>query len=366
VDRGAASAVHTHEMSKPSGNDDHRKRMRLRWLKRRWTRSRHRIASTGEKPVPMSHKDLWVKIKRESKGKSPRDEIRLLEDYLSDWPEYKGPYQELRKKLERRVEELRKVSKVLASHASRTDDPFAVRKRGLAEVTLVGLPNTGKTSVFVALTGSDAAVADYPYTTLTPNVGMFGMGGFEFEIVDLPPFPEGSLDEVHYAAGLREACLNATLLCAVVDLVGDAELELDTLERHLGDIGASRPSIVVGSRTDECEPGALDELRSASPDIDVLSFPFPDGGRRAAAEALCRLIGRIVVDARDPVSKEEPLAYALPQGASVLDLAEQIHKDLAGRARLARVWGESASFDGQEVGLDHVLCSGDIVEILAR
>ncbi|MCK4409361.1 MAG: 50S ribosome-binding GTPase, partial [Candidatus Eisenbacteria sp.] len=138
--------------------------------------------------MPISHKDLWIKIKHESKGKPPRDELRLLEDYLSDWPEYKGPYQELRKKLERRVAELKKVGRVLASH-SISEDPFSVRKRGLAQVALVGLPNVGKTSVLAALTGTHAEIADYPYTTLTPNVGMFSLGGFGFEIVDLPPFP---------------------------------------------------------------------------------------------------------------------------------------------------------------------------------
>jgi len=317
--------------------------------------------------MPMSHKDLWVKIKRESKGKSPREELKLLQDYLSEWPEYKGPYQELRKKLERRVDELKRVSKVLSSHSSHPahDDPFSVKKRGLAEVALVGLPNVGKTSVLVALTGSDATVADYPYTTLTPNVGMFSMGGFEFEMVDLPPFPEDSLDEVHYAAGLKEACLNATLLCAVVDLRGDVELQLDALQGHISGIEAGCPSMLIGTGADE-SPEALAALEEQFSSLPVFGFPFSEGGRRAVAEALCGVIGRVVVDARDPSSKEEPLPYAVPEGATVLDLAEQIHKDLAGRARRAKVWGASATFDGQEVGLDHVLSAGDTVEIYTK
>jgi len=317
--------------------------------------------------MPMSHKDLWIKIKRESKGKSPAEELRLLDGYLSDWPEYKGPYQELRKKLERRVAELQRVSSVLASRSSQGGhvDPFSVKKRGLAEVALVGLPNVGKTSVLAALTGSDAAIADYPYTTLTPNIGMFNMGGFELEIVDLPAFPEDSLDEVHYAAGLREACLNATLLCAVVNLAGDSELQLDALQRHVSDIGADCPALIVGTKADEA-PEALESLRAKFTSIPVFGFPLPDGGERVVAEAICRAVGRIVVDARDPATKEDPLAYALPEGSTIHDLAEQIHKELAGRARRARVWGESASFDGQEVGLDHVLSPGDTVEILTR
>jgi len=315
--------------------------------------------------MPISHKDLWIRIKRESKGKPPREELRLLEGHLVDWPEYKGPYQELRKKLERRVEELRKVGRVLASHSA-SDDPFSVRKRGLAEIALVGLPNVGKTSVLDALTGANAEVADYPYTTLTPNVGMFSLGGCEFEIVDLPPFPEGRLEDVHYADGLKEACLNATFLCVVIDLTADRELQLDTLRGQLAEMGADKAIVFMGTHVDTVGPAELAALRELCGGAPVFGLPLREGERRALAEAFCGIIGKIIVDARDPVSKDEPVAYAVPEGASVLDLARQIHKDLAGRARKARVWGTSASFDGQGVGLDHVLSSGDTVEILTK
>ena len=358
--------------------------------------------------MPMSHKDLWVKIKKESKGKSPRDEIHLLEDYLSDWPEYKGPYQELRKKLERRVAELRKVERVLASHSA-SQDPFSIRKRGLAQVALVGLPNVGKTSVLNALTGSDAEVADYPYTTLVPNVGMFGFGAMEFEVVDLPPFPEGRLDELHYASGLKQATLNATIVCPVVDLSADRELQLDRLLEHLRSIGRplvgeartgggaereagvgskeetagpepARPSTVISEersiligtgrdRVDESGADGIDvsgeDTAGLIPNARLLPFPLGEGGRRRVAEAFCEAIGMFVVLARDPSSRDEPVAYALPAGATVLDLARQIHKDLARSAKNGRVWGASADFDGQEVGLDHGLMQGDTVEVVS-
>jgi ribosome-interacting GTPase 1 len=219
--------------------------------------------------------------------------------------------------------------------------------------------------VLVALTGSEASVADYPFTTLTPNVGMFSLGGFEFEILDLPPFPEDSLDEVHYAAGLKEACVNATILCAVVSLAGDYELQLDALQGHVSGMGIECPSMILGTHADDA-PDALEKLKGRFRSIPVFGFPFREGGERAVAEALCRSVGRIVVDARDPVSKEEPLAYALAEGATVMELAEQIHKDLARRGKRAKVWGKSASFDGQEVGMDHVLAAGDTVEIITR
>ncbi|MCK4408734.1 MAG: TGS domain-containing protein, partial [Candidatus Eisenbacteria sp.] len=178
-------------------------------------------------------------------------------------------------------------------------------------------------------------------------------------------FPEGALDEVHYAAGLKEVCLNATLLCIVVDLEGDLEFQLSTLRDQLEGMGAERPAMLVGTHADAAAPD-MKGLRALSTGEPVFGFPLGEGEERAVAEALCGLIGRIVVDARDPVSKEEPLAYAVPEGASVLDLTRLIHKDLTKKARRARVWGPSSSFDGQEVGLDHVLSPGDTVEIVTR
>lgn len=336
--------------------------------------------------MPMSHRDLWRKIKREVKGKPPEEEIRVLEHYLADWPEFKGPYQEMRKKYERRIAELTRILEVQSSHVAHRD-PFSVRKRGIAEVALVGLPNSGKSTLLNALTGAGAATADYPYTTLVPNVGMWNLGAFALELVDLPPVPEGSLSEVQYAAGLREAVLNADLLCLVVSLEGDPVADVRALNERLDEIGVLplfssggpggdgdlgersgrvRGAILVGSRSDLAGPDALSALSGVVPGASVFGHPFGESGTDGLLNALCRFLDKVVVLARDPKSPEEPLRYAVPVGATVLDLAEHIHKDLARSAKRAKVWGASAKFPGQEVGLDHPLGPGDIVEIYSR
>ena len=364
--------------------------------------------------MPMSHKDLWVKIKRETKGKTPVEEASILRAYLAGWPEYKGPYQELGKKLTRRVEELERVLSVRASHEAHTD-PFSIRKRGLAEVGLVGLPNVGKSTLFRALTGAPAEVADYPYTTLVPNVGMMAVGAYEFEIVDLPPLSEEPVSELSYAGGLREAVSNAGLLIIVVDLREDLELQLWLTDERLTELGTRvvwradgpsgigsgdrvRQSVLVGTHADRTEPSGaagavhgndkcpeggqgsetggdvalrgeesrVGRLAELAPGALVFTHPLPDGGRALFGEALCGLVGRIVVKARDPEEPDEPLEYAVPRGATALDLAQAVHKELAGQARGARVWGPSARYEGQEVGLDHLLEPGDMVEIIER
>ncbi len=369
-------------MAATKGTDEHSKRLRLTWLRRTWRRGRRR-GPPGDGPMPISHRDLWNKIKRETKGKTPGEELRILERYLADWPEFKGPYQEMRKKYERRMAELKRILRVQSSQAGH-HDPFSVKKRGIAEIALVGLPNSGKSTLMNALTGAGAETADYPYTTLTPNVGMWNLGAFGFELVDLPPVPEGSLAEVHYAAGLKEAVLNADLLCLVVPLEGDPAAHLRVLRDRLGEIGiaplfapvgsgeegdasggsgAIRGTVVVGTRGDVAGPGGLHALSKLLPDASVFGYPMDESGRSDLSAALCRFLDKIVVVARDPHAREQPVRYAVPAGATVLDLAKHIHKELAESARKAKVWGSSAKFPGQEVGLDHPLSPGDIVEI---
>jgi ribosome-interacting GTPase 1 len=62
--------------------------------------------------------------------------------------------------------------------------------------------------------------------------------------------------------------------------------------------------------------------------------------------------------------KKEDLGppYTVRSGATVVDMAEQIHKDFVAQMKFAKVWG-SAQFDGQQVQRDYVLADGDIVEI---
>lgn len=385
-------------MVAPKGTEAHSKRLRLAWLKRRWRRGRKHGRLLGDGPMPMSPRDMWHKIKRDTKGRQPQEEIRILEEYLSDWPEFKGPYQNMRLKIERRIGELQKIRSVLASKTS-SRDPFSVRKRGLAELALIGLPNAGKTSVFRSLTGADAGVADYPYTTLVPNVAMFPLGGFGFEVVDLPPVSDVPIDDLKYGDGLKEAALNAELLGIVIDLSSDIRQQRDTIERRLEELrvvprygtaedrsarapasssgtdprpgeppgsGAAKEALIFGTRRDVVGDDGILSLEALYPEAAVFGHPFREGEASLVGETLCGFIGRIVVIARDPNSRDEPLAYAVAASATVLDLATEIHKELAAGARSARVWGDSAKFPGQEVGVDHELKPGDTVEILTR
>ena len=131
----------------------------------------------------------------------------------------------------------------------------------LADVALVGYPNAGKSSLIRAISASRARVADYPFTTLVPNLGVVRHGGRVFTIADIPGLIEGAAD----GAGLGTRFLRHVERCRVLLFVLSALDDdppahaLDVLLRELEAFNPElldRPRLYILSKTDLLGPAA--------------------------------------------------------------------------------------------------------------
>ncbi len=131
----------------------------------------------------------------------------------------------------------------------------------LADVGLVGEPNAGKSTFLGAVSDARPRIADYPFTTLQPNLGVVSLADFRtFVIADIPGIIEGA----HEGKGLglqflRHVERTRTLALLVPVDSGDPQAEYDLLRRELG--GHSRslariPHCLVLTKTDLLGPGA--------------------------------------------------------------------------------------------------------------
>ncbi len=138
-----------------------------------------------------------------------------------------------------------------------------LRLKLIADAGLVGLPNAGKSTLLAATSNARPKIADYPFTTLHPNLGVVGIDGAEFVLADIPGLIEGA----HEGRGVGDRFLGHVERCAVllhlIDATSDDVLgDWRTVEGELAAYGhglAGKPRIVVLSKCDAlAEPAARD------------------------------------------------------------------------------------------------------------
>ncbi|MEA2545572.1 MAG: hypothetical protein QOI09_845 [Chloroflexota bacterium] len=308
--------------------------------------------------MPMPHRTFAQVAKRRLIGKEGRERIREVRSLLEELPDYKnGPYADLRKWLLAEIEDTR----VRASAVHR--DSIEVRREGAAQIALVGPPNVGKSSLLQALSEIQIKTGDYPFTTLRPVPANTRIGGVLVQLVEIPGLIEGASDDRGGGRALLGVLrsVDAIIYCC---RAGADPAELAVVRAEIAAAGIDKPSFLAATRADEADPAALARLAAAFQDLAVVPVSILDEATLDAFRAATwSLTGLIRVRLRSNGSIDaEPLA--LQPGATVIDVADWVHHDLASSFSGALVWGPSARFDGQRVGRDHAVQDGDVVEIL--
>jgi GTP-binding protein len=183
----------------------------------------------------------------------------------------------------------------------------------IADVGLVGFPNAGKSTLISRISAARPKIADYPFTTLVPNLGVVDLGeGRSFVVADLPGLIEGAAD----GAGLGHRFLRHLGRCRVlVHLVaGDVEEDpverVRVIERELEAYDpelAERPRITILSKVDVLEPEAeaamLARLREAGIEAEPLSA-VSGKGLRSLLERVWRLQSNSVKPVESPDAED--------------------------------------------------------------
>ena len=186
----------------------------------------------------------------------------------------------------------------------------------LADVGLVGFPNAGKSTLISRISAAHPKIADYPFTTLTPNLGVVSLSGDRsFVVADVP----GLLKGAHEGHGLGHQFLRhierTKILVHLVDVssasgrepVKDFDIIRDELRRFDEQV-AAKPQIVVATKIDALDdPARLDSLRSH---VRKKRLPFVtiSAVSGEGLDELLETIWRGIVAAREAAAVSEPEA----------------------------------------------------------
>jgi GTP-binding protein len=175
--------------------------------------------------------------------------------------------------------------------------------RLVADVGLVGLPNAGKSTLLSRLTAARPKVADYPFTTLAPNLGVAGGEEGRFVVADVPGLVEGA----HAGKGLGDRFLRHVSRCRALAYVVDISAEdpasdLDAVKAEVAAFDpdlAERPWIVVATKRDLVSPEDLERRVAGVPVSEVVMVSGVTGeGLDDLGQRLARLAAETPAPAR--------------------------------------------------------------------
>jgi GTP-binding protein len=181
----------------------------------------------------------------------------------------------------------------------------------LADVGVVGLPNAGKSTLIAAISAARPKIADYPFTTLVPQLGVVATGPYEsFVIADLPGLIAGAAEGAGLGIQFLKHVERCRVLLHLVELANPDSgpaADLATVEHELGAFDREllhRPRIVCGSKLDAAAPGQAQRLRAA---VEQRGLPYHEisAATGAGLVELRHALAAILREAPAPFRREQ-------------------------------------------------------------
>ncbi len=386
--------------------------------------------------LPPEARAKWAKY---LDARTPEEKLRALEEYLSSIPKHKGT-ENLRAWVRRKIAELREeIEERKARRAGRGGPSFFIEKEGAAQIIILGLPNSGKSSLLRALTNAKPLVSEIPFTTKYPVPGMLKYEDIQFQLVEAPSIVNGiSQGAIWWGSRVLGLARNADALLLVIDAVnqpldqlkiiknelkeagihllkpkGEAyvirskaihgvrvisfgkllgctaddvrkllvkygirnaevrilgEATLEDVEEAIFERKTFKPSVIALTKIDAVQDDVtkyIKNIKKILPSSPIIPVSAVTGeGLKALPPQIFKATKVLRIYTKEPTSnKPSKKPLILREGATVEDAVRKIREDYLKFFKYARIWGPSAKYPGERVGLDHQLMDGDILEI---
>jgi len=318
----------------------------------------------------------FEKEKQLKTARTPEDKIAIMEELLSLIPKHNGT-EKLQALYKTKIAKLKAQSQKKTATAKQ-GPIFYIDKAGAGQITFIGPPNTGKSSLIKALTNANPEIGNYPFTTHSPSPAMMKYENIQIQLVDMPPITHEYLEPWQ-----AELIKNTDSVLIVLDLGSqdtgnDYKVLSDKLkERNIELVPANtevspekrffqKRALIAANKKDMPDSELNLLLLKGVCNADFEVFPvssLQEEGLKELRERFFSVLNVVRVYSKMPGKKAEKRdPYIFNKGETLMDMAKTIHRDFAQKLKFARIWG-TGKYQGQKVNHEYLLQDEDIIEL---
>ena len=308
------------------------------------------MASTNQSP-------FYQRAEQEfHKATTDEERIACLEIMMKEVPKHKSS-ENMRKNLTNRYKRLK--NNLEKQKKAGKSSQKGIKKADMQTI-LLGFPNTGKSTIFNTLTNknSESKTSPNPFTTYKPILGTINFEDVQIQLIDNSPFPNHN-----------KSLINSTdTILLITDNLEQINPSLKLLEKSAR---ADAKIILIFNKTDkltEKEIRKIKETIKSKHKIDF--FLFSNQPTQEQINELKQKIFQtfpiIRIYTKEPHKPATKTPMILKQNSTLRIVAEKILKGMSQKIKQTKIWGPSSKFQGQTIGLNHVLKDKDIVEFQVR
>ncbi len=310
-----------------------------------------------------------------------------------------------------------------------SSEGFAVRKSGNATVVFIGYPSVGKSTMLNVLTGTKSKTAAYAFTTLTCIPGTLEYKGAKIQLLDLPGIIAGAKEGKGRGKEVLAVARNADLVLLILDVfcanqrdkiiteldgIG-VRLDQDVPRIHIHENEKGGINVIQGVKLTHLnentirgvlneygiynanitfrQDASVDQLidvlvgtRKYMPSLTVLNkvdlvkpeflktlnyelVPISAGANYnidKLKEVIYQKLKLIRIYTKRKGEKLDDAPLMMRSNSTIGDVCDELHREMRKLFKYGQVWGKSAKFPGQKVGIDHIVQDGDIVQVFKR
>jgi len=303
------------------------------------------MASTNQSPEYLKAQGKFLS------ASTNEEKIKALEEMIKQCPKHKSS-EKMLANLKTRYKKLK--LQITKSKKSGKSTKTGIKKDDM-QVAIIGITNTGKSSLLSLLTNAKPKISNINFTTITPVIGMMNYSETNIQLIEIP-----AIESEYYDKGVVNTADTILILVTSLEQIKKIKKELNK---------AHGEKIIVFNKIDklnkEKKRKTIATMQSKKYNFVLISTKTREGIEELKNK-IFQSFDKIRVYTKEPGKEKSKKPIILNPDSTVKEVAEKILKGFSKNIKETKIWGPSSKFAGQKVGFKHKLKDLDVVEFKTR